>query len=148
MGIKKEQVFAGHSPIGMLKAKYQSTLYLKNGDELVRTNEYVKMGEVLEVYSIDNEIADIGYGYFVKEVDTNHFDITYGALKVLSDDVFACSKNGFRIRRLLKGCEYNVVGFEDISDDVTIYRINSKEYLSSCEDIEFISCDFIARKNN
>ena len=142
MGIAK-QIKGIHAPIGRLTAKYRSTVYYLNGNELVRSKEFLEVGVQVNVYAIHDGIGDIGEGRFIKEVDQTHFGITYGKLRILGDKVQACSKNGVVLRPLLKGSEYNVVAVKEIADDLALYSINDLEYLSSADEIEYIMGYFL-----
>lgn len=138
MGIV-EQMKELNEPIAQLTAKYRSTIFYLNGTELVRSKEYLEVGAKVTAYSTYDGLADIGAGRFIKEVDTKHFDISFGKLHVHEEGVYACSRNGMKLRKLSKGCEYNVVAINRVANAITIYQINELEYLSSDDAIEFVT---------
>lgn len=142
MGVAN-QIQSIQVPIGRLTSKYRSTIYYLNGNELVRSKEFLEAGVQVDVLAIHDEVGDIGDGRFIKEVDFKHFDMTYGKLRILGDKVHACSKNGVILRPLLKGSEYNVVAVKKINEALALYRINELEYLSSADEIEYIMGYFL-----
>ncbi|MBQ0139980.1 MAG: hypothetical protein KBT36_11820 [Kurthia sp.] len=146
MGIP-EQIQTVQVPIGRLTAKFRSTIYYQNGNELVRSKEYLEVGEQVNVYAIHEDTGDIGNGKFIKEVDTTHFEITYGKLLILGENVRAYSRNGVLLRPLKKGSEFNVINLYKAENDIILYKINSLEYLSSADEIEFIMGYFIPQED-
>lgn len=142
MGIQKQPETI-QIPVGKVTAKFRSTIYYKNGKELVRSKDYLDMGEQTTMYSLNEGVADIGAGRFIKEVDTKHFDITHGTVQIIGDNVNACSRNGVKLRTLKAGREFNVLAIHHSINGVELYQINEWEYLSSADDILFIMGHFV-----
>jgi hypothetical protein len=134
-------------PLAKLYTKFQTPLFMAKGNKFERLNEYLPVGEEIEVYEfLEGNMAYIGNGLYIKEVDPYHFNITFGKVRVLNDDVVACSKTGYERRKLLKGVEYNVIGMEHLDKNITLYRIDVKEYVSAKQAVEFVSIQSLRRK--
>lgn len=99
MGIV-EQMKELNEPIAQLTAKYRSTIFYLNCTELVRSKEYLEVGDIVTAYSTYDVLGDIGAGRFIKEKDRKHFDISFGKLYVHEEGVYPCSRNGMKLRKL------------------------------------------------
>lgn len=130
-------------PIGKVIAKFRSTIYYQNGNNLIRSKEFLEVGEQATLYSINGDIGEIGAGRFIKEVDSKHFNITYGTVQVVGENVRAHSKNGARLRHLKIGRTFNVIAIHQTINDVLLYQVNELEYLSSADEISFIMGYFL-----
>lgn len=109
MSTAREIELTNTVPIGQLRAKLKNTIYQLKGGELVRTKNFLEVGDEKVVYRIENAVAYIGNGQFVKDVDPTHFKVTCGLLTIIGNNVHACSRNGIGLRHVREGKTYTVV---------------------------------------
>ncbi len=129
-------------PIGRISLHLQTSLYRKKGGLIEKVREYLKIGEIKDVFNIEDDFIEIQDGYFIKKVEEPQYTMTFGDIFVKGTNVKACSKNGIIRRTLKPGIKLKVVSFLLTSSDFTVYGINDNEFVSSDEDIQYISGNF------
>ena len=128
-------------PSATITFHLNTAVYRRVNGELVKSNdEKIPRGSTYPLVAIENDIAELTEGRFVKDIAHQKPTIYYGVLEVLSDGVTVCSRNGFPLRKLQKGQNLkvrNILTSDQV--DSVIYAINKHEYISSVEAIRFIS---------
>lgn len=131
-------------PIASITCLLQIPTYTKDGDTLVECRKYLERGTTTSVFSVQDNLAEIGDGVFIKDLDRyTHIKVCFGEIAILGDDVHACSKNGTILRKLNKGTRYKVTSIDYNVDDIALYGINGKEYISGSDNISFFMGTFI-----
>ena len=118
-------------PIGQIKALLKNTIYCYSNGEYHRTSKYMDIGEVAYLYSVNGSYGSIGDGLFVRDLDNTHFELSYGLLTVIGENVHTCSRNGVEKRKLDKGKTFKVIDIIQTGKDTALFKINKTEYLSN-----------------
>lgn len=125
-------------PIGRITFHLQTSLYRKKDGEFSKVRDYLKIGETRDVFDVNGDYIEIQNGLYIKNIDEHQYTMTFGEIIVRGDNVRSCSKNGIILRKLRPGLKVNVVSLKFISNDVTVFGINEKEFISSDEDVQYV----------
>ncbi|MBX8945881.1 hypothetical protein [Lysinibacillus sp. K60] len=125
-------------PIGRITFHLQTSIYRKKSGEYEKVREYLKIGETKDIYSVNGDYIEIQDGLYIRNMDEHQYTMTFGELIVQGANVKSCSKNGIILRKLRPGLILRVVSIKFISNDVTVFGINEKEFISSDEDVQYI----------
>lgn len=112
--------------------------FQKEADELVRIpNKWIMRNTTHSVVAIDNNIAELSDGTFVKDIFHNNPIFCYGSIEVIENQVPVFTRNGAISRYLTIGQELKVVSINEINSTLLL-GINDKEIVSSdCKGIIF-----------
>lgn len=109
------------------------SVFKKEAGELKRIpNEYVLRNTTHEVVSIENGVAELSDGRFVKDIYHNKPKIHFGKIEVNGSKVPVYSCNGVFLRYLTKGQVLNVISTFKIDSNL-FFVINEREIISSLE---------------
>ncbi|MGE7988780.1 hypothetical protein [Lysinibacillus fusiformis] len=125
-------------PIGRITFHLQTSLYRKKDGEFSKVRDYLKIGETRDVFDVNGDYIEIQNGLYIKNIDEHQYTMTFGEIIVRGDNVRSCSKNGIILRKLRPGLKVKVVSLKFISNDVTVFGINEKEFISSDEDVQYV----------
>lgn len=125
-------------PIGRITFHLQTSLYRKKDGEFSKVRDYIKIGETRDVFDVNGDYIEIQNGLYIKNIDEHQYTMTFGEIIVQGDSVRSCSKNGIILRKLRPGLKLKVVSLKFISNDVTVFGINEKEFISSDEDVQYV----------
>ncbi|WEA41698.1 hypothetical protein [Lysinibacillus fusiformis] len=125
-------------PIGRITFHLQTSLYRKKDGEFSKVRDYIKIGETRDVFDVNGDYIEIQNGLYIKNIDEHQYTMTFGEIIVRGDSVRSCSKNGIILRKLRPGLKVKVVSLKFISNDVTVFGINEKEFISSDEDVQYV----------
>lgn len=125
-------------PIGRITFHLQTSLYRKKDGEFSKVRDYLKIGETRDVFDVNGDYIEIQNGLYIKNIDEHQYTMTFGEIIVQGDSVRSCSKNGIILRKLRPGLKVKVVSLKFISNDVTVFGINEKEFISSDEDVQYV----------
>jgi len=125
-------------PIGRIRFHLQTSLYRKKDGEFSKVRDYLKIGETRDVFDVNGDYIEIQNGLYIKNIDEHQYTMTFGEIIVRGDNVRSCSKNGIILRKLRPGLKVKVVSLKFISNDVTVFGINEKEFISSDEDVQYV----------
>lgn len=128
-------------PFATMTFHLNTTVYRKNGDELVKANnERIFIGAVEPVIAVheDGNVAELTGGRFVKDVLHQNPTIYYGILEVVGEAVKVCTRNGLIQRKLCRNQRLKVKSVKEQGNGVYLYEIGKNEYVSSLEPIRFI----------
>jgi|GEM_PF-2203348 len=125
-------------PIGRITFHLQTSIYRKKGGEYEKVREYLKIGETKDIYGVNGDYIEIQDGLYIRNMDEHQYTMTFGELIVQGSNVKSCSKNGIILRKIRQGVILRVVSIKFISNDVTVFGINEKEFISSDEDVQYV----------
>lgn len=125
-------------PIGRITFHLQTSLYRKKDGVFSKARDYLKIGETRDVFDVNGDYIEIQNELYIKNIDEHQYTMTFGEIIVRGDNVRSCSKNGIILRKLRPGLKVKVVSLKFISNDVTVFGINEKEFISSDEDVQYV----------
>lgn len=125
-------------PIGRITFHLQTSIYCRKDGEYEKVLEYLKIGETKDILGVNGDYIEIQDGLYIKNIDKHQYTMTFGELIVRGTNVKSCSRNGIILRKLKPGIKLKVVSLKFISNDVTVFGINEKEFISSDEDVQYI----------
>ncbi|MFY0521333.1 hypothetical protein ACOMCU_26440 [Lysinibacillus sp. UGB7] len=136
-------------PISTLTFHLNTSIYkMVNGALVKCMDEKVEIGDVYPLLAINDDIAELTEGRFVKGIAHQNPSIHYGVLEVIGETANACSRNGITLRKLQKGQKFKVKAIQCSSDkSVKRFSIGKHEYISSKEPIRFIA-GYLLLKNS
>lgn len=138
MGVLQKVSEQPRVPIGRITFHLQTSLYQKMHGDYEKVRDYLKIGETNDVFDVNDDYIEIQDGFYIKNIDENQYTMTFGEIIVRGENVRSCSKNGIILRKLRPGLKLKVVSLKFISNDVTVFGINEKEFISSDEDVQYV----------
>ncbi|MGE7811207.1 hypothetical protein [Lysinibacillus capsici] len=125
-------------PIGRITFHLQTSLYRKKDGDYRKVRDYLKIGETKDIFDVNGDYIEIQDGFYIKNIDEHQYTMTFGEIIVRGDNVRSCSKNGIILRKLRPDLKLKVVSLKFISNEVTVFGINEKEFISSDEDVQYV----------
>ncbi|MFY0519320.1 hypothetical protein ACOMCU_16055 [Lysinibacillus sp. UGB7] len=138
MGILQHSKEQLRAPIGRIVFHLQTSLYRKKEGGYEKVRDYLKIGETRNIIDVADDYIEIQDGYFIKNIKEPQYTMTFGEIIVTGENVKTCSKNGIFIRKLKLGLKLKIDTLIFISNDVTVYGINNKEFISSDENVQYV----------
>ncbi|MDD1504868.1 hypothetical protein PVA17_19195 [Lysinibacillus sp. CNPSo 3705] len=109
------------------------SVFKKDAGELQRIpNERILRNTTHEIVSIEDGVAELADGRFVKDIYHNKPKICFGKIEVTNSKVPVYSRNGIFLRYLTKGQVLNVISTFKINSNL-FFGINDREIISSAE---------------
>lgn len=137
MGVLQQVSKQPTVPIGRITFHLQTSLYRKENGEYEKVKNYLKIGETKDIFGVNGDYIEIQDNLFVKNIEEPQYTMTFGEIVVKGNNVRTCSSNGIILRKLTAGLKLKVVSLKFISNDVTVFGINEREFISSDEDIQY-----------
>lgn len=148
MGELKIEKLRVNIPLGKITTKLQASIYRKKDGEFVKSKDFIKINTTLNLFGVEDGIwANIGEGRYVTELNSRHYDISYGLITALTDSVLTCSRNGFIIRKLKSGTKLKVRDMYRLNETEILYKVGDKEYIHSSMPITFVMGEMLIQED-